>query len=113
MFWNTREGTARVCLVLELSYSLKNQKAGCPKGIPNDLYDMPVYYGREQCFKSADSDIWAHAMITDAPPLTICTAISFNVNCQKIVHTNFTIDLHSQVIAANAVNVYKLIANNI
>ena len=52
-------------------------------------------------------------MITDAPPLTICTAISFNVNCQEIVHTNFTIDLHSQVIAANAVNVYKLIANNI
>ena len=68
VFWNTREETARVCLVLELSYALKDRIAGYSQGIPNDLFDMPVYYGREQCLRTADSDIWAHAMITDARP---------------------------------------------
>ena len=90
----------------------KNQVACCPQAIPNDLYDMPQYYGGEECIKSADSTIWAHAMINDARPSSNMYSDELYQDCIELVRDDLGIDLHSQVNATNAVGIYKHIVEN-
>ena len=90
----------------------KNQVAGCPQAIPNDLYDMPQYYSGEECIKSADSSIWAHAMINHAHSPDNMYSDDLYRDCQELVQDNLGINLHSQVNASNAVSIYNYIVNN-
>jgi len=112
LFWAAGKGAARICSILELTHSLKKHVAGCHQAIPNDLYDLPQYYSGEECIKSADSSIWALAMINHAHSPDNMYSDELYCDCQELIEDNLGINLHSKVNASNAVSIYNYIVNN-
>ena len=91
----------------------RNRLTECPQGIPDDLYDMPNQYGREDHLKTINSSVWMNAMINDAQPPEDMYSNDLYHDCQELVRAHFGIDLHRQVTASNAVRIYKYIVNNV
>ena len=74
---------------------------------------MPEHFGGENYLKPVDATLWMSAMLNDANPPNAMLSDDLYRDCHELVRTQYGIDLHRQVTATNAVELYKYIINNI
>ena len=92
-------------------------------GIPNDLYEMPSYYGKCEfnlqqlnniilCIGAEDytqpisSGLWSTAMSTKSKVPEATYSIDFYERSARLIEDNFGIDLHRDINFENCIEVY-------
>jgi hypothetical protein len=66
-----------------------SRNSDSPAGYPDDMYDMPEFYGGEECIKEVDKELWYQAKIEESQPPPPFYSSSFRVNAMHFLDEEF------------------------